>query len=120
MKNFLFVIMVFLIACSKPSLVIPPGDTSNSRYAPINEKERPGIVKYLNEGSASEIGKRREEAYKQMHTLCSGCYEIITEGPVEILYPDTTMYGYHGLNYSHEYPNEYVYIKFKCSKCAGK
>jgi hypothetical protein len=64
-------------------MVNSPGASSlPSAYAPVNEQSRPGLIKYLNQGAASVIAKRREDAYRQMYEACGGRYNIDAEGPV--------------------------------------
>jgi hypothetical protein len=61
-------------------MVLPPGSSSSSPYAPVNEAARPGIIKYLNHGADSVIKQRRESAYHQMFSACNGKYRIDAEG----------------------------------------
>lgn len=76
----IFVVAITLTACTA-QMVSSPGMASSSPYAPVNEVSRGGIVKYLNDGAAFVKKQRRENAYKQMHSICSGKYRIDTEGP---------------------------------------
>ena len=73
-------VAVALTACTA-QMVSSPGAASSSPYAPVNEASRGGIVKYLNDGADFVKKQRREDAYKQMHSACSGKYRIDAEGP---------------------------------------
>ncbi|MFZ5316492.1 hypothetical protein ACOY7N_21010 [Enterobacter asburiae] len=74
---FLFFMMFLLTSCSA-STVVPAG--AKSAYGPVNESSLVGIVKYLNSGADFVINSRRNDAYKQMFTACSGKYKILEEG----------------------------------------
>ncbi len=89
-------------------MVVRPGKVSQSMYAPVNESSRRGIIKYLNQGAASVIAKRREDAYRQMHQACGGKYRIIAEGPqleggAVVPVGNMMMYA----------PQQYIYIEFE-------
>jgi hypothetical protein len=63
-------------------MVSTPGSTAHpSRYAPVNEASRGGVIKYLNGDVSIFRRKRRENAYKQMSNACGGAYRIDAEGP---------------------------------------
>ena len=97
-----------LISCSA-TMVHSPGDSSQSQNAPINERSRGGVVKYLNAGADSVINARRESAYKQMYESCHGRYRIDAEGPREeggVVMPIGT--GAYFGNF------QYWYIQFSC------
>jgi hypothetical protein len=78
--------------------------------APVNEKTRPRVVKYLNQGADFIIKGRRKDAYKEMHDDCGGPYRIDAEGPREEgglvvkAAPGVTSFG----NW------EYWYIQYSC------
>ncbi len=72
-------IIAALSACAA-QLVSPPGAESSTPYAPVNERSRGGVVKYLNEGADFVIEKRRNDAYKKMYAACNGKYRIDAEG----------------------------------------
>ncbi len=101
-------ILLCLAGCSA-SMVNPPGG-GNSRYAPVNELDRPGLVRYLNQGATSVRERRRENAYKQMAEACRGEYRIDAEGPrteggmVMQVDPETAI----------STPTQYWYIQFSC------
>jgi len=59
--------------------VVMPGTGSGSEYAPENESERKGLIKYLADGASRVIEDRRKDAYRQMHEACGGKYLIIRE-----------------------------------------
>jgi len=106
-KSVFLCVSVFLCGCSA-SMVYNPS-TSVSQYAPINEKSRPGMVKYLNEGAAFVRQARRDAAYKQMYDSCGGKYSIVSEGVRAeggVAVPMDT-----GVIYA---DSQYVYISFVC------
>lgn len=77
---FIVIVTIALSACSA-DMVSSPGAASSSPYAPINEASRFGVIKYLNQGADAVIRQRREDAYRQMYSACSGKYRIDAEGP---------------------------------------
>ncbi|MCU0848417.1 MAG: hypothetical protein MUD12_11075 [Spirochaetes bacterium] len=128
MKKFLCMALVSLAVvaagCESARLVVPPGSAETTPGAPMNEKDRPGIIKYLSEGSDSAVKRRREEAYAKMSELCASCYEIVSEGPsqtVQAVHSDTYIFGRNWIvNYPGYYTQEYVYIKFRCVPCPAR
>jgi len=64
--------------CMSAQMVSSP--KSGSAYAPVNERARGGVVKYLNDGADFVRNQRRDDAYKQMHDACNGPYKIDAEG----------------------------------------
>lgn len=73
---------LYVVAGCSATVVAPPGASmADSVYAPTNQKSRPGVVKYLNQGATPVVNKRRESAYRQMHEACGGSYSILDEGP---------------------------------------
>ncbi len=100
--------VLFFYGCTS-TMVVKPGKVSPSKYAPINESSRRGIIKYLNQGASPVITQRREDAYKKMYEACGGKYRIIAEGPrmedgVILPAGNTMMYA----------QQQYVYIEFEC------
>jgi hypothetical protein len=73
--------LVLLTACA--ASMVSSAKPSDSPDAPINERTRTGVVKYLNDGAGFVKSKRREDAYKKMHESCGGPYRIVAEGPKE-------------------------------------
>ena len=73
-------VLLVVVACSA-QMVSKPGSTAPVPNAPVNEAERGGVVKYLNEGIQAVRDKRRASAYKQMAKACGGPYRIDAEGP---------------------------------------
>jgi len=73
--------VMLLTSCAAQMVTKPGGASGSSKYAPVNERSRSGLVKYLNEGAESVRKKRREDAYKQMYEACGGDYRIDSEGP---------------------------------------
>jgi hypothetical protein len=88
----------------------PGGGRSSSKYAPVNEQSRGGVVKYLNNGADAVIESRREDAYRQMYSECSGKYKIDAEGPREEGGVVTPISG--GSYYSSSF--QCWYIQFSC------
>jgi hypothetical protein len=76
----LLVLALLLNACAA-TMVSGPGGSDNLEFAPVNEAQRSGTIKYLNQGADFVIKGRRADAYKQMHTACRGPYKIDSEGP---------------------------------------
>lgn len=78
--------------------------------APVNEVDRPGVVRYLNEGVPAVRERRRASAYRQMSEACGGRYRIDAEGPrteggvVVALDPATAVSA----------STQYWYIQFSC------
>ncbi len=112
MSNYLkalsFIIFLSATSCTSAQIVNHPGG-SNSQYAPTNEKQRPGLVKYLNDGASSIVQSRREDAYKKMSSLCNGSYKILTEGPNAeggVIAPIGNSYMFA--------QSQYWYITFEC------
>lgn len=110
MHRGLFLGLIALSGCSA-GMVVKPGTNSNSPFAPVNEGERPGIVRYLNEGAQFVKEARRNDAYRQMYDACSGKYKILREGPrseggVIIPSGNSAIYA----------DSQYIYIEFECVK----
>ena len=74
-----------------------PGTESSSPYAPINEKTRGGLIRYLDEGGQEKREARREDAYKKMHDACGGKYRIESESE------------------AHTMEHDYRYFQFSCA-----
>lgn len=65
------------------SVPITPGPNPEVNYAPVNESDRPRLVKYRDSSgilSGSPEGNRKW-AYARMHDSCSGDYKILREYP---------------------------------------
>lgn len=108
-KYFILLCVVLQCGCSAQS-VISPGATSASIYAPENEGDRNGVVKYLAGGHASVVNARRDSAYKMMYESCNGKYKIIneslkSEGGSISAYGSSAFYS----------DTQYVYIEFMCT-----
>jgi len=107
-KSFTVILLLILLGCSARSVVLP-GNSTNTKYAPLNEKDRIGIIKYLNQGASFVRKSRREDAYEQMHNNCNGKYIILNEGTKSeggVIVPlgNNAMYS----------KTQYLYIKYKC------
>jgi hypothetical protein len=108
------VFLVLLVGCGSATMVSSPG-RSGSAYAPVNEGQRPGVVKYLNQGADFVIQNRREDAYKQMYASCRGPYRIDAEGPQVDGQTAMMIPGAPGVGSSVVVQNqEYWYIRFSC------
>jgi hypothetical protein len=71
-----------LSACTATMVNMPGGSKQRSAYAPVNESNpTAGLIKYMAQGTTSAVKARRQDAYRQMHTACSGAYRIDGEGP---------------------------------------
>lgn len=112
--SYLIVLAATLAGC-RASMVVSPGRSSTSAYAPVNEAKRPGIIKYLNEGVQAVRTARRENAYQQMYEACGGAYRITQEGSHAeggAVIPVGNMAIYD--------ESQYLYIAFECvDKIAG-
>lgn len=97
-----------LTACSA-TMVNRPG-SSGSAYGPTNEANRPGVIKYLNQGASGVVNARREDAYKQMHSSCGGRYKIVGEGPQA----GGTTISNMGNGTLYASTSEWWYITFQC------
>jgi len=73
-------VVVCLLVLSGCGATLLASAGGSDPYGPVN-KNRTGIVRYLNQGAASLIDSRRKSAYKLMYEDCSGTYEIVGEGP---------------------------------------
>ncbi|RYZ93035.1 MAG: hypothetical protein EOP06_02385 [Proteobacteria bacterium] len=80
MKFLIPLILGSLLTGCVATMVNHPGGVSSSPYAPVNEKSRGGVIKYLNQGADVVIKERREDAYKQMYKACDGKYKLDAEG----------------------------------------
>ena len=70
-----------LTACG--ATLISAAGSGNSRYGPLNDAMRTGVVKYSIDGANFLITRRRNDAYKKMYESCGGPYVIVTEGARE-------------------------------------
>lgn len=104
----LSIVSLVITSCTTAEIVHPVGGSA-SAYAPSNETQRPGMVKYLNQGVDFVIKSRREDAYKKMYESCGGSYKIVNEGPQAeggAMVPVGNTYFYSQSNY--------WYISFQC------
>ena len=108
MKHGVWLLLGLVVGCGA-SMVVAPG-ASGSRHAPVNEGSLGGVIKYRNQGFASVVKARREDAYQQMYATCGGSYRIDAEGP-RTEGGVVTPVG-NGAEYSSE---EYWYIQFSCA-----
>jgi hypothetical protein len=105
----LYILFLWILAGCTAQVVSQPGGISRSRYAPINETSRSGMVKYLNQGAKGIIEARREDAYRKMYNSCNGNYEIVKEGPNSEGGIGTNVSGTLYLSES-----QYWYIEYRC------
>jgi hypothetical protein len=106
--------LLLAVGCGSATMVNSPG-RSGSAYAPVNEGQGPGVVKYLNQGADVVIRSRRDDAYKQMHSSCGGPYRIDAEGPQVDGQTAMMIPGAPGASSSVVVQNqEYWYIRFSC------
>lgn len=102
-------IFAMLLGGCAAEMVNRPGGTSTSEFAPINEKARTGIVRYLNDGADFVTARRREDAYQRMYEACDGPYSIVAEGPRNeggaVIPLDDLQFAT---------PTQYWYIEFRC------
>jgi len=68
---FIAVASLMVLGCA-PKMEVLPGSVKNSKYAPTNQKEEPGIISYDQGDEEME-----EEAYKMMFDTCGGKYKIV-------------------------------------------
>lgn len=79
MKRILVLVALMVVGCGA-DMVNSPG-RSGLAYGPVNEAQRSGVVRYLNQGADFVIQDRRQDAYAQMYKACDGRYRIDAEGP---------------------------------------
>lgn len=103
------VLSALLLSGCAAKMVVDPGSDLGSRYAPVNEGTRPGMIRYLNEGVQAVRKKRRDDAYKKMYNSCDGSYKIISEGSQSSGGAIIPMGA--GAIYS---DSQYIYIQFEC------
>ena len=58
---------------------ISSAGSGGSRYGPLNDANRVGLVKYSIDGANFMISRRRNDAYKKMYESCGGPYVIVAE-----------------------------------------
>ena len=111
MRVIIFLIPVIAAGCAA-RMVQPPGTSSQSEYDAVNQADRPGTVRYLNDGAVFVTEARRINAQKLMWEACAGKYQIINEGEKNsgavgaALSPTTAI----------ALPMRYWYIEFECVK----
>lgn len=102
------ILLLFVMGCSA-KMVVRPGRPGTSKFAPVNEAQRPGIIKYRNDGIESVRLRRREDAYRQMSEACSGRYKILDES---VGTQDSVSTDEKGVTTVSN--TEFVLIKFEC------
>lgn len=82
-------------------------------YAPTSGSDF-GLVRYLADGSASDIQVRQQDANRQMYVACSGHYRILSQGARNQINLGPSggrfMRGNSGSS------KNYIYIKFVCTR----
>ena len=63
------------------AVLVQSAGSNGSRYAPLDDGRRLGLVKYEIDNENYLIKRRREDAYKKMYQSCGGPYLIVAEGP---------------------------------------
>ena len=111
-----FLVVLSLLTGCSAHMVVPAGSNQPPAYAPLNETARPGIVKYLNAGAPAIIEARRDDAYRQMYTHCTGRYRILAEGTSN----DGGSAIYWGYGIATFHANQWVYIRFVCEPPEGR
>jgi hypothetical protein len=104
--RYLILSLVLQGCVSANMLHAPNRNLIANEYAPENEKQLPGKIKYSLAGADFVVSNRRKDAYKQMHNACGGAYKIVSESTRN---QDTTYVGW-GMTAD----TEYNYITFKC------
>jgi hypothetical protein len=101
------ILALLLNGCATAQMLHRPNQTSGE-FAPQNENQSYGTIKYLMQGHDRVIAARREDAYKQMFSACAGKYKIIGEGTKnQNVYQNVWMPGVTS-------SDEYNYITFAC------
>lgn len=93
-------------------MVQSPGNQNQSKYAAVNEAERSGTVRYLNDGAGFIVKARKNKAQKKMWEACSGKYEIIQEGERQSGAVATSLTATTAI----ATPMNYWYVEFRCVK----
>ena len=70
-----------IVGCG--ATMIQSAGSDGSRYAPLDDGRRVGLVKYQIDDENFFVKRRREDAYKKMYQSCGGPYCIVAEGPRE-------------------------------------
>jgi hypothetical protein len=91
-------------------MVALPGGASGSPFAPVNEPEQGGVIKYRTSDVPSVVLARRQDAFWQMYTACGGPYQIDAEGP-RVEGGRVRSHGSRGYTFK---PREFWYIQFSC------
>lgn len=117
MKILIPIIVLILSGCASAEMVNPVSSLESDELngapdanAPVNEHERPGVIRYLNQGADFVIKDRRRDAYMQMKQSCRGKpYKILAEGP-QLQGGVVTQMG----NSAFFSQSEYWYISYQC------
>jgi len=103
MRTFIVIVLSASYMACTAEMVSQPGRI-DSIYAPINQENRTGVVKYMNVGAQEVREARKEDAYMKMHDACGGSYEIVKEWEGGLGGPNPTRWN----------TTPYWYIEFRC------
>ena len=81
LRRFAFLGPLVLTGCA--AQMIQSAGSGGSPYAPLNNGNRTGVVRYLIGDGDFFVNRRREDAYKKMYRSCVGPYVIVAEGERE-------------------------------------
>ncbi|MGH8398119.1 MAG: hypothetical protein ACRETA_07715 [Gammaproteobacteria bacterium] len=82
-------------------------------YAPTTGSDF-GLVRYLADGSVSDIQMRQQDANRQMYDACGGHYRILSQGARSQL--NMSPSGGRFMRGTSASSKNYVYIKFVCTR----
>lgn len=105
MKPFIlvFIATILTAGCATSTVSITQRPASLDAHTPANEKDRPGVARYLYAGLAPSVRKeQKQKTEKRMRETCGGDYLVVEEG----------------LDLVQDNPNSnlYWYVKFTCAK----
>ena len=112
MKTIVSTLLIGLMAftgCVSAAMVVRPRVKTKSQYGPVNEQNRRGTIKYLNQGAEFVKKARRNDAYEQMYYACGGKYRIIAEG---VRSEGGAIVPFGQLAFFLD--SQYLYIEFEC------
>lgn len=86
--------------------------TPGGPYGPTAGRDF-GLIRYLADGSQSDLAARAQDAKRQMYDACNGHYRILKQDSRN--QPNLVPVGRFGQNVMTS-DEEYVYVKFDCTK----
>ncbi len=105
----LIAVSIALLSGCSATHVMGPSAGVDSKYSPVNERERTGVVRYLNKGADFVIKSRRNDAYKKMYESCNGKYKIVNESVKD---GDLPVYSISNIIFLDR--GKYVFIEYRC------